>query len=124
MKAKLLIITGIITLTGCIHQPQPKPIDWRDYVTPLENGEFVTIITSNTMSDASGFARKMMWATCDNYEKTPTVIDTKSERTGLMSEKAADVHDIVRSVAYNTGNWIPSVNDESYKFGLQFSCTD
>jgi len=106
-----------------MNQPrQVQPIDWRDYVTPLENGEYVTIITSNSMSDASGFARKMMWATCESYKKSPTVIDTKSDRTGLLSEKAADVHDVVRSVAYNTGNWIPSVNDEEYKYGLHFKC--
>lgn len=119
---KLLLPIALVLLTGCIHRPQPKPIDWRDYVTPIENGEYVTIITSDSMSDASGFARKMMWATCESYEKSPTVIDTESERTGLMSEKAADIHDVVRSVANSTGNWIPSVNDEKYKYGLHFSC--
>ena len=120
MKKAITATAAAIILTGCTSTPTPAPYDWRPYVVPLANSQFVTDVQSPDKSTANEYALKAAYGACEPGK--PIIHQRSTSRTGLMSEKTAAVYEIARNAANILGHRTPSVNDEEYSAEWVFSC--
>jgi len=115
---KIIGIAAIVTLSGC--STTPKPFDWKEFVVPVENGEFVTDVQHTEKSEAHRYALKAVYGACENQR--PVILSQETTRTGLLSEKAADIVDRAHYAGAVLGQYWPSINDEEYSAEWLFRC--
>lgn len=111
-------LAAILTLSACASQPEP--FDWRTYVLPLENNEYITDAQSHDKNHARETALKAAYGACDDTR--PVFIDRSLTRTGLMSETTSAVYNLARNAATLLGEWTPGIDNTEYTAAYKFKC--
>jgi len=115
MNAKVLIITGLITLTGCAGQQLGTTL-------PGETNH-QAIGTGYTSEDSLKMAAYTSEQYCTKQGKRHAIKSTQNEYRGVISEQSRDTLDTISTIAASTGNWLPTPGDDTdYKTTIIFNC--
>ena len=121
MKTVIAIIS-MLALSACASH-QNTSTNWRAATIPLENGEFVTDIKNSDKNAAAELALRAAYATCEDRDAMPVVLDRSITRDGLVSETTSQVYDAAKGAAMVFGGFLaPSIGSAEYTASYTFRC--
>lgn len=121
---KLILLTLI--LSGCATQHQATQYDWRDYVLPMQGGQYVSEVDSISQETASKYALRFARQACDSENKRLEVVKNDSIYIGPSdSEKAGEfVGNVIgHTIANRNGmRWNEADKKPNWRSKITFEC--